>query len=310
MINRALTRLKTVQILYAHYMDETNTLSDSLKELNKSLEASHELYLHMLALLTDIRYYAERRAESIELRAQRLRTQLEEKPYDAYLAENKLLLMLQENKELEAFKAHRRDLWAVGDTFLKRVVDLFVQSNVMGEYVAREDHSFEADRELIRALYKQLLTENEDLEEILEEQSIYWNDDKDIVDSFVLKTIKRLNEKDNEDTPLLQAYDEGEDPEFGAKLLTAAIKRCDELREMMSERVRGWDFSRVALMDILIMQLALAEVLTFGEIPLNVTFNEYINMAKCYSTPKSGNYINGVLDSIVKGLKAEGAIMK
>lgn len=310
MINRALTRLKAVQILYAHSQNEDRNLAATLKEFDKSLDDSYELYQQMLALLTDIRYYAERRAESIEARAQRLNTSLEAKPYDAILAENKLLLLLEKNEELLKFKEHRRELWKVGDTFLKRMVDIFTQSDVFGAYVAREDFSFEADKEVIRHLYRHLLSDNEDLEQVLEENSIYWNDDKEIIDSFVLKTIKRMETTSSPDMPLLARYEEGEDGEFGRKLLKTAIEREEEFRELMTQHVRGWDFNRVAMMDVLIMQLALAEIFAFPEIPLNVTFNEYINMARYYSTPRSHVYINGVLDAIVSALKADGVIAK
>lgn len=310
MINRALTRLKTVQILYAHYQNEGRKVGTSIKELDKSLAEAYELYKHMLALLTDVRYYAERRAESIEARAQRMRTHLEETSDDAILAANKFLLMLEQNEELQKFKEHRRELWQTGDTFLKRMTDIFTQSSIFGEYVAINDRSFEADREVIRMLYKQLMPDNEDVNQVLEENSIYWNDDRDIVDSFVLKTIKHFEESTTPDMPLLPDYDEGESPEFGHKLLQEAIARDEEIQQMIAARVKGWDFSRVAMMDILIMQLALTEILTFNEIPLNVTFNEYLNIAKCYSSPKSSIYINGVLDAVVNSLRAEGSLLK
>lgn len=310
MINRALTRLKAVQIIYSYYQNEGTTKEQCIKMLDKSQDEAYDLYRHMLALLTDIRYYAERRADSIEARAQRLRTKLGELPPDALLGQNKFLLMLDSNKELQKFRENRVALWEVGDTFLKRMVDLFVQSELFSDYVATGDRSYEADRELVRKLYKYYMQENDDLDQLLEEKSLLWNDDKEIVDSFVLKTIKRMDERSTPDMALLPQFDEGEDMTFGHKLLTTAIEREEELRKLVSSHVRGWDFNRVALMDVLIMQLALAEILAFSEIPLNVTFNEYINIAKCYSTPKSGAYINGLLDTVVKQLRQEGAILK
>lgn len=310
MINRALTRLKTVQILYSHYQNENQKVLTSVNNLRDSLDMSYELYQHMLALLVDIRHYAERRAESTEARAQRLNIAEEGPSTDRILADNKLLCMLSENKALMKFIDGRRILWDTKSAFMKRMTDMFVQSDIFNIYALKGDFSFEADREVVRALYRHLLCENEDMDNLLEENSIYWNDDKETIDSFVLKTIKRMTAEDTPDTPLLAAYEEGEDPEFGITLLEAAIKRGDELRDMISSQVRGWDFNRVALMDVIIMQQALAEMLTFPEIPLNVTLNEYINIAKCYSTPKSGNYVNGVLDNIAKNLKAEGKILK
>lgn len=310
MINRALTRLKTLQVFYAHTQDENRRLSTSIKMLNESLDQGYELYMHLLSLLTDIRYYAERRADSIEARAQRLHTPLEEVPADARLAQNKLLLVLEENEAIQTFKRHRRELWPVGDTFLKRLTDLFTQSETFLNYIIKGNYSFEADADIVRELYKQLLCDNDDLAEVLEENSIFWNDDRTVVDSFVLKTLRRFKADSAPEMPLLPQYDEGEGPEFGEQLLSAAVKLGPELRELISAHVKGWEFERVALMDLLIMQQALAEILTFPDIPLNVTFSEYISIAKCYSTSKSGLYVNGVLDAVVKVLKAEGKIYK
>lgn len=310
MINRALTRLKTVQILYAHYQNEGRTLALSLETLEKSQEEAYELYHHLLALLTDVREYAERRAENQEIRASRLGTYQHKASLDGLLAKNKLLLLLSQNEEIQKFKECRRELWKVGDTFLKRITDLFVQSNLFERYAAYGDFSFKADQDIMRQLFRQLLAENEDLDQALEDASIFWNDDREIIDSFVLKTLKRFEPTTTPDAPLLPAYDEGEDDNFGRQLLTTAVNREEELREIVSRHVRGWEVERMAMMDMLIMQLALAEVLTFPNIPVNVTFSEYINIAKCYSTPKSSAYINGVLDSAVKQLRADGVISK
>ena len=149
-----------------------------------------------------------------------------------------------------------------------------------------------------------------DLDEILEAKNIYWNDDKEIVDTFVLKTIKRFDEANGADQELLPAYAAEEDQEFAARLFTTAIDRGEEVREMIRRNTRNWDFERMVLMDVLILQIAVAEILEFPSIPLNVSFNEYIDIAKYYSTPRSAGYVHGMLDTIVKQLKAEGAVLK
>lgn len=310
MINRALSRLKTLQILYAHYQNDSHKLEDSKKELLKSLDESYELYLHMLALLTDVRYFAECRTINQETRAQLLRIENLEKSSDSILAKNKFLLALESNPVIDKFKQHRRQLWELGDNILKRVTDIFTQSTVFEAYVAKEDYSYEADRELVRALYKQFLTDNDDLTSLLEDKSIYWNDDKDTIDSFILKTIKRYVPDAEPEQQIMPAYEEEEDSNFATQLLTACIKDEEELRELIARHMRGWDYSRVAMMDLLIMQMALAEITTFDNIPLNVSFSEYINMARFYSTPKSCTYVNGVLDAAVQELKADHKIFK
>lgn len=170
--------------------------------------------------------------------------------------------------------------------------------------------SYEEDRELWRKLYKNFIFNNEDLDTLLEELSLYWNDDKAIVDTFVLKTIKRFDEEEGEMQKLLPEYKDDEDVEYAHKLIKATIQNADEYRKMMSESSKNWDMSRLAFMDVIIMQTALAEVTTFPQIPLSVTLNEYVEIAKYYSTPKSSSFINGLLDTITKKLKSENIINK
>ena len=176
--------------------------------------------------------------------------------------------------------------------------------------MASDTSSYEEDRELWRKLYKNFIFNNEELDSLLEELSLYWNDDKAIVDTFVLKTIKRFNEDEEEQQALLPEYKDDEDIEYAHKLFRASIQNADEYRNMMSESSKNWDMSRLAFMDVVIMQTALAEITTFPQIPLNVTLNEYVEIAKYYSTPKSSSFINGLLDSIIKNLKKENKINK
>jgi len=152
---------------------------------------------------------------------------------------------------------------------------------------------------------------NVDLEQILEEKSLYWNDDRYTVDSFVMKTVKRMEEKDGAKAKLLAMYESDSDRLFASKLFRKTLLDEEFLRKLMAENSsEGWEFSRLALMDVIIMQVALAEVINFPDIPLDVTFNEYIDIAKVYSTPRSSAYINGMLDTIVKKLVAEKKVKK
>jgi N utilization substance protein B len=176
--------------------------------------------------------------------------------------------------------------------------------------MASPEDSYDADRELWRKLYRTLIENNEDLDSLLEEQSIYWNDDKEIVDTFVVKTIKRFEEKNKAKQELLPEYGSEEEKDFARKLFRATILNANEYQRYMSEASRNWDFSRLAYMDVVIMQIAIAEMLTFPSIPISVTINEYVEMAKLYSTYKSGGYINGMLDSIARHLIKTGRMMK
>ena len=176
--------------------------------------------------------------------------------------------------------------------------------------MASETSSYEEDKELWRKLYKAFIFDNEELDALLEDISLYWNDDKAIVDTFVVKTIKRFKEENGAEQELLPEYKDDEDIEYAHKLFRASIQNAEEYRRLMSDNSKNWDMNRLAFMDVIIMQTAIAEVLTFPQIPVNVSINEYVEIAKYYSTPKSGAFINGLLDTIIKNLKKDNRISK
>ena len=306
MINRALIRLKVVQLVYAYYHNEGKATEVALKELDYSLNKSYDLYLTLLAFLIEIRDIAQRKSE---LRA-RNSAHASVGGCDAMLAANLFLNQLACNKTILAWQKNQKFTWASEDAFVKRIYTKWMDDEVFAAYADRTNHDYEDDRELVRKLYKNHVVNNEDFTPILEDLSLYWNDDKDIIDSFVLKTIKRFDPENGEEQPLLPAYNTEEDHEFACRLFTTTIQRCDELRTMMAEYSKNWDISRMAFMDIIIIQIALAEVIAFPTIPLNVTFNEYIDIAKVYSTPNSYKYVNGMLNNITRHLQETGEIHK
>ena len=200
--------------------------------------------------------------------------------------------------------------WSNDEDFVKWVLDLILSSDVYAEYLANQDDSYATDREFWRLVFKRVICGNEDFVEHLEDRSIYWNDDIDIVETFTLKTIKKFDETAGAKQPLLPMFKDDEDRVFAVQLFRQSLLKGKELRERINRHIKNWEADRIANMDMIIMQVALTEILTFPTIPLNVTFNEYIDAAKYYSTPKSGIFINGILDSIVGELKAEKLLFK
>lgn len=310
MINRELIRLKVVQLVYAYYRNEGKALDVAEKELSFSLQKAYDLYEYLLSLLVEVRKHAERKDAVRIAREKRTGSVTRGIVPDKQFADNKFLLQLEANKELIDFQENRKGTWNEEDAFVKKLYAQFTESDVFGLYIDKEDFSYEADRELIRKLYKTLICNNDDFESLLEDHSLYWNDDKEIVDSFVLKTIKRFEEENGADQALLPIYAADEDKVFAEQLFRETLTRGTEIRELIRAYTKNWEFDRLAFMDVVIMQIALAEILTFESIPLNVTFNEYLEIAKVYSTPRSASYINGTLDSIVKHLQKEGRIEK
>lgn len=311
MINRELIRLKEVQLIYAYYQNEGKTIDVAEKELMFSMAKAYDLYNYLLSLLVEVRKLAERKNESAQDRNKRLGTAIKGVTPDGQLAANRFLLQLEANKQLLNYREKEKESWVEEEPFVKKLYAKMVESDIYQFYYSKEDYSYEADREVIRKLYKTYFCNNEDFDSILEDHSLYWNDDKEIIDSFVLKTIKRFNEDSTEEQPLLPQFATDDDREFAVKLFRASIELCEQSRELMKTNCKkNWDFSRLAFMDVIIMQIALAEIMTFPLIPLNVTFNEYLDIAKVYSTPRSASYINGLLDNIVKKLISEKKILK
>jgi N utilization substance protein B len=223
---------------------------------------------------------------------------------------NRFALQLENNEQLKKFAEKSKLNWVENSDLLRRMLDKIEESDIYKEYMAAETSSYEEDKELWRKLYKAFVFDNEELDSLLEEQSLYWNDDKSIVDSFVLKTIKRFEEKNGAAQQLLPEYKDVADMEFARKLFRNAIGNAEQYREMMSSSSKNWDMSRLAFMDVVIMQVALAEIMTFDYVPLSVTLNEYVEIAKHYSTVKSGSFVNGMLDTITKKLRQENKINK
>ncbi len=306
MINREIIRIKIVQLTYAYYQNGNKNIETAEKELFFSLSKAYDLYNYLLALMVAVAKEARRRLEIAQNRANREGL---EAPSTKF-AYNRFTLQLEENKQLIDFVENQKKTWNDEPEFVGRLFEQIEQSQIYKDYMDSEEDSYAADRELWRKLYRTLIQENSDLDELLEAQSLYWNDDKEIVDTFVLKTIKRFEEQKGAKQELLPEYDSEEEKDFARKLFRANIMNSDEYQRYMSEASHNWDFSRLAYMDVVIMQIAIAEILTFPNIPINVSINEYVDIAKLYSTSKSGGYINGMLDAIARHLIKTGRLMK
>lgn len=306
MINRELIRIKVVQLTYAYYQNGNKNIDNAEKELLFSLSKAYDMYNYLLGLIVAIKNEECRRIEIGMTRAKREGT---EEPSQKFVC-NKFALQLEDNRQLSEFLDIQNLTWDENAEVVRKLCDRIEESQIYKDYMADADDSYEADREVWRKIYRTLIQDNEDLDELFEEKSLYWNDDKQIIDTFVLKTIKRFDPKNKSRQELLPEYKDEEDREFACKLFRSTILNADTYQRYMSETSRNWDFSRLAYMDIVIMQIAIAEMLTFPNIPVNVTINEYVDLAKIYSTLKSGGYINGMLDSIARHLISTGKMMK
>ncbi len=307
MINRVLIRLKIVQIVYAFYQNVGKNLDTAEKELFFSLSKAYDMYNYLLLLMVEITKQAERKQSAAK---NKLLPTAEELYPNTKFVDNRFIAQLEVNKQLLEFSETQKKTWENESEFVKRLCEKIMDSDIYKEYMASETSSYEEDRELWRKIYKRIIFNNDELDQVLEDQSLYWNDDKEIVDTFVLKTIKRFDEKSGAKQELLPEFKDEEDQDFARRLFRRTILNAEYYRHLISENTRNWDLDRVALMDIIIMQIALAEILSFPNIPVSVTLNEYVEIAKLYSTPKSGSFINGTLDGIVNALKKENKLTK
>lgn len=307
MINRVLLRIKIIQILYSYYKSGDKTALMVEKELFYSIEKTYDLYYHLLNLAIAITDYA---VQKTEARKNKLRPTAEDLNPNTRFTDNLFLNQLRNNSQLNAYLLERKLSWVNYPQVIKELHEEIVKSELYGEYIASPAGNYELDKEFWRKIFKKVILTSETLDESIEEQSIYWTDDVEIVTSFIIKTIKRFDQNAKDDQALLPMFKDEEDADFARKLLKGVLKNGDSYREMIDQNTRNWELERIAFMDTLIMEVAMSELMDFPTIPVNVTLNEYIEIAKNYSTDKSGTFINGVLDNIVSQLKEQNKLMK
>ena len=307
MINRILIRIKVLQIVYSFYQNGNNDLKVAENELLFSLRKSYDLYHYFLLLIIEVTNLQKR---TLDVKKNKYMPTYAELNPNTRLIDNRFAAQVAENAALQKYVAEQGLSWANDEEFVKSVLDIILASDLYNEYLDNENDSYETDKEFWRCVFKKLICGNEVIEDFLEDKSIYWNDDIEIVETFTLKTIKKFEEKNGSKQELLPMFKDLEDHSFASKLFRQTLLKGAEYRERINNHMKNWETERIANMDLIIMQVALAEIMTFPSIPINVTLNEYIDTAKYYSTPKSGNFINGILDSIVSELKKEKVLLK
>lgn len=307
MINRKLIRLKTVQIVYSHYLNgSSHEVKDGESQLMQSMGAAYELYNTLLLLMVEISRLALRQYEAQSARSQRLGQATPSRKF----VDNRFMLQLEGNRQLAHNRQSQRIDWSNEEEFVRSLLNQITDTDFFKDYMASGKNTYDEDRELWRQIFRNVIVDNEAIDDILEDFNLYWNDDRFIIDSFVIKTINRFSEQSGDDQPLVPEYDSDEEVEFARKLITQALGNDKYYQSLIAQNTRNWDIERVPLMDRVIMQVALAEITSFPTIPTAVSINEYIDIAKAYSTPNSGKYVNATLDNISKTLIAERKLVK
>ena len=307
MINRVLLRTKVLQTLYSHYKGDGKSLPSAEKELFFSLEKTYDLYFYLLQLSLNITRYA---ANRIDAGKNKMCPTEEELNPNTRFSDNRFITQLSENEQFNDYLKKRKLSWNNYPELIKNLYEEIIVSDFYEEYMNTKVSDYSIDKDIWKKIYKRILLNSEELDETIEEQSVFWVDDIEIVISFILKTIKRFEVENGAEQELLPMFHDYEDREFGLKLLKSSIENGNEYLKLIDSHTSNWDLDRITFMDILIMQMAIAEICNFPTIPINVTLNEYIEISKKYSTEKSGIFVNGVLDNIVNQLKSENKLIK
>ena len=307
MINRTLLRTKIVQILYSYYKSDGKSLPVAEKELFHSIEKTYDLYYHLLQLSIEITRFA---ANRIETKRNKLRPTPEDLNPNTRFIDNSFIKQLSTNITFTEYLQAKKLSWVNDSEIIKVLFEEIIASDFYSEYMNAPEVDYASDKDVWRKIFKKIILQSEALDDSIQDQNIYWTDDIEMVVSFIIKTIKRFDIAKGDEQELLPMFKDNEDAEFAKQLLRSVLTKGPELRNMIDQNTKNWELDRIAFMDIVIMEVALSELLGFPTIPVNVTLNEYIEIAKNYSTEKSGTFINGVLDNIVGQLKKENKLIK
>ena len=309
MINRVLIRTKVVQNLYSYMLTRPErTLSTALKDLNSCLDKTYELYHYLLRLPIELTHIQEIRLD--EARNKYMPTPEELNPNMKFV-NNRLVAALAANDGLQQFAQEHTVTWNDDPIFERLMLDKVLKSDLYGEYMTSQEDDMNADYILWQQLMKQVILPDPNMADAIEQRSLFWTeDDLDLLGQFVCKTFKRIGEGDED--AILPMFKDEEDSEFGKELFQASVTLMPESNALIDDLVQQsrWDSDRIVLMDRIIMCTALAELQQFEKIPTSVTLNEYIELAKNFSTTGSGQFVNGILNNAVKQLRKEGKILK
>ncbi|MGA1977818.1 MAG: transcription antitermination factor NusB [Bacteroidales bacterium] len=300
-------RIKALTALYAYNRREDNDLAKAEKELMFSIGKTYDLYHYLLLLLIEIAEIAD---EKIEQALNKKMPTPEDLNPNRRFTDNAIINQLRINQALKKHVSSSKLTWANYLHIPRMLYAKLTSWEPYYEYMNASGRSYQSDKKFITRLFAEFLTYSEDLAACLEEQSIFWNDDMEFVIAMIEKTIRKLKTDSGDDAPLMPLFKNDEDKDFVKILFRKAVMNAKKCSGLIDRNTTNWEVERIALMDILVMQLALTEVMEFSEIPVKVTLNEYIEIAKYYCTSKSSTFVNGILDNIIKEIRIEGLIKK
>ncbi len=306
MLSRRFLRIKVVKSVYAHFKSASESIAVSEKSLIKSIDKAYDLYYQMLELAVDVGRYA---AERLEIARNKKLPTYEDLHPNTKFVDNRIIERLENDRKFNEHLKKNGLGWSNYPELIRQLYTQMTASDYYHEYMNRNERSLRDDARLLSLFYERTVQDNELLEAVVEEQSILWCDDIDFSLIMVLRTLDACRANQTE-IPILPQFQSEDDLRFAKELFRKTLLGFDESLKYIERFTQNWDVERIAYLDNIIMATAMAELLGFESIPVKVTLDEYIDIAKYYSTPGSSLFINGVLDKIVESLKAEGRIVK
>lgn len=308
MLNRRHIRVKVMQSIYAMHQNDSDNLEKEEKFLFHSIENIRDLYLIMLSALVELRNSEE---DFIEKSSKKHLATAEERNPNKKFINNQVLHLLAESNPLSIAMADRNiNNWKNNDDYILLLLEDIKKSDVYENYMTSKENSFEDDRDFVANLFTEVVAPNEKLYEYLEDNKLTWVDDIPVVNTLIQKQLTNLTLEGKDEFRIPRLYKDLDDKDFVKDLFRKTVLNNVELAKEFIDKTPNWDTERIAEIDAIILKMAICEFLKFPSIPVKVTINEYLEIAKEYSTPKSSIFINGILDNLIKDYQASNKLIK
>ncbi|HEK20801.1 MULTISPECIES: transcription antitermination factor NusB [unclassified Mucilaginibacter] len=308
MLNRRHLRVKVLQSLYAYHQSDTKDIKLFEKNLLNGIDQVFEMYIWMLSLINETIEYVSRDAEE---RANKHRPTAEDLNVNQKILTNRFYLSVLDNKDyLNGIRKYKVD-WSFDPELAKSLFTTLKNSPEYAEYLAKTDDTIQTDKDIIKFIFKKVILKSSLAEQVFEDKFIYWPTDKEVLQALIAKTFKNFASENFAENKLAEISSNWvEDRDFVVNLFEQTIRHDAEYQELIAEKTQNWEPDRIAMMDTLLMKMAIVEFINFTSIPVKVTINEYLEISKEFSTPKSNSFINGILDKILFELKAQNKVRK
>ncbi|QKJ30572.1 transcription antitermination factor NusB [Mucilaginibacter mali] len=308
MLNRRHLRVKVLQSLYAYHQSDSKDVKSHEKLLLQSIDKVYEMYIWMLSLISEVIDYA---ANDAEERANKHLPTAEDLKPNLKILENRFITSLKQNKEYIAAVKKYKISWDFDPELSRALFNILKNSEDYKAYLAKTDDTISTDKDIIKFIFKKVILKSSLAEQVFEDMFIFWPVDKDVLQALIAKTFKNFAYDDPAQNKLAEVTGNWvEDRDFIIDLFQKCIKFDTPYQELINTKTQNWEPERIAMMDTLLMKMGITEFINFPSVPVKVTINEYLEIAKEFSTPKSNSFINGILDKILSELKAENKIKK